>query len=121
MKIQSYITPKHLVLLSFTPIFVKGFEYLLIGNTHPLLVATIIGLPLAVLIWFKQSIWALKIWSVLLIGYGTIRLLLSTTLLFVNKGVEAAIQDQLTPSYFIWTISFLALGIFLYRRRRQLV
>ncbi|NER13618.1 hypothetical protein GWK08_09230 [Leptobacterium flavescens] len=112
----------YLLYISFIPIVINGFIYLIIGSFFPLLVALILTLTLMYSVNdnLKWKFRAVKYWGILLLLYSLLRICLSVLILIDGSGVEAYIKDQLNSWFHIQTLFFLICGWVLVKKRRML-
>ena len=119
-KIKSYTTYEQLLLLSFILILIKGFTYLFLGVYYPLLIALLLLLPF-LYTYFKRGFKfqrAIKYWSILVICYGMVRILLHIITRFNSDGVPSGAYYQFTIWYGIKSILYVTLGVVLLRKRK---
>ena len=111
-----------LLIISVILILIKSFEYLLIGIIYPLLISIIILSPFIYHCFKKHSNLQkiIKYWSFFIIAYGIIRLLLNGLIYIDSRGIPSGIYYQFTFWYAVKTISYVALGIVLLLKRKQI-
>ncbi len=110
------------ILLTLGFFLIKGISYAFIGSYVPLLV--IIAILLMIGIGFSKSKKAFFIvigfWSILIILWALVRLLLSMVNLFVKPIPESHVNEQLGIVGIILSATFLFAGFYLWRFRRVL-
>lgn len=110
---------KMLYLLSFLPLAIQGMTHILIGNIYPLGIGLLL---IGFLIYLSKTnpSKAIKIWSILLIGFGTVRVALHLLMYIDAGGVPSAIYYQFNFWYGLKSMLYIILGIFLYRKRKDI-
>jgi len=109
--------------LSITMIFFicKGILYAWIGSFVPLLI--ILSILSLILFSLKRSNKAFQrsigLWSLLIIFWSTLRLLLSAINEFVKPIPEGHIDGQLGPMSILLSIAFLLAGIYIWKNRKS--
>ena len=110
-----------ILLFSFIPIIVQVIPYLFIGNAYPLLLAMVLASPFFYFVKKKKNLpKAIKYWSLLIICYGTVRLLLHLLCYIEPKGIPSGVYYQFTFWYAIKSIFYVLLGSCLFVKRRQI-
>ena len=110
-----------LLLLSMLLLLIKGLVYIFIGVIYPLGIGLLLLLPLlyGYLKGGKKFQKAVKYWSVLVICYGLIRILLNVFIYVDDSGVPSGAYYQFTVWYGLKSISYVILGIYLLVQRKQ--
>ena len=111
------------LILSITLLFFvyKGVHYALIGSYVPLLFIIIILCLLMVGLNKSPNVfkWSVGSWSVLIILWATVRLLLSMANLFVKPVPEGHVDGQLGLASILLSVAFLIAGIYLWQKRKS--
>ena len=110
-----------LLILSILLLLIKGLTYIFIGIIYPLGIGLLLLLPLlyGYLKGGKKLQKAVKYWSILVICYGLIRILLNIFIHVDGGGVPSGAFYQFTIWYGLKSISYAILGIYLLVQRRQ--
>ncbi len=110
-----------LLLLSMLLLLIKGLVYIFIGVIYPLGIGLLLLLPLlyGYLKGGEKFQKAVKYWSVLVICYGLIRILLNVFIYVDDSGVPSGAYYQFTVWYGLKSISYVILGIYLLVQRKQ--
>ncbi len=110
-----------LLFLSFIPFTVQVVTYLFIGNIYPLLLAMVLVTPFVYFLKKKSNTpKAVKYWSLLIICYGTVRLLLHLLCHLDSSGIPSGVYYQFTIWYAIKSVLYIILGWFLFTKRKYL-
>ncbi len=108
-----------LFILSFIPLLVQGIIYINIGNIYPLSIGfLLIGFLLYYL--KRNTSKAIKTWSILLICFGFVRILLHALMHIDSGGIPSAIYYQFNFWYGLKSVLYVVLGGFLYRKRKHI-
>ncbi len=121
-KIKSYNTYELLLVLSFILILIKGLEYLFIGIIYPLLISILLLFPF-VYRYFKPQFnfrKTIKYWSVLVLSYGLIRVLLHLIISINSDGVPSGAYYQFTLWYGLKSVFYVLVGIVLFLKRKHI-
>lgn len=119
-KIKSFSLHETLLVLSFVLIIIKSIEYLFIGVFYPLLISLLLLSPF-IYCFFKEKCNLRKIikyWSILIICYGTIRVLLHVLTFIDSGGIPSSAYYQFTLWYGIKSILYISLGVILLLKRK---
>lgn len=112
-----------LLIVSFIPSIIKSITYLLVGILYPLLILTLLTSPF-LYIYLKRKNYTsklIKYWSILLIGYGLLRIVLYTLILIKPSGVPSGAFYQFTFWYTFKSVFYILLGICLLSKRKLIV
>jgi hypothetical protein len=111
----------YILYLSFLPLLTKGVTYLLLGSWHFIILSLIIIASILYNIHISKSKSSkiIKVWSLLLIGYGVIRLLLASINLFIDS-IESTIVYQLTLWYHFQSMLYILFGVVLFTKRLKI-
>ena len=111
-----------LLILSMLLLLIKGLVYIFIGVIYPLGIGLLLLLPLlyGYLKGGKKIQKAVKYWSVLVICYGLIRILLNAFIYVDDSGVPSGAYYQFTVWYGLKSISYVILGIYLFIQRKEI-
>ena len=111
-----------LLVLSFILILIKGFEYVFIGILYPLVISIILLSPFIYCYFKKQCNLSkiIKYWSILILCYGVVRILLNTIISIDSSGVPSEAYYQFTLKYSIISILYVVLGVTLFRKRKHI-
>ncbi len=111
-----------LLIVSFIPIIIKSIEYLLAGIFYPFLIMIILTSPFLYLFKKKKNTPKLiKYWSILLIGYGLLRIVLHTLIITKPSGVPSGAFYQFTFWYTFKSVFYILFGISLFIKRKLIV
>lgn len=111
-----------LLVLSFILILIKDFEYVFIGILYPLVISAILLSPF-VYCYFKKRCTiskTIKYWSILILCYGLVRILLNTIIYIDSRGIPSEAYYQFTLKYSIISILYVVLGVTLFRKRKHI-
>lgn len=118
---KNRLSRKHTILvLSCLPVFIHTIQHLFAQSFFPFLILML----LAVLFAFLWSIKAvkvqtiLKLWGILLLGYGLMRFALVALVFIAESGVPSDIYYQLDAWYFIISIFTVSVGIWIINNRK---
>ncbi len=101
--------------------FRKGIQYTLLNSYIPLLVIIALSLFLWVSIYLLKGIrLAVKIWSVFLILWALIKLLLFVAMSFLDELSNSHIYHQFGIVELLSSILILCFGIYIFRKSRKL-
>lgn len=112
-----------LLIVSFIPSIIKSFEYLLAGILYPFLILLSLTSPF-LYVYLKQKNYTSKLvkyWSILLIGYGLLRILLHTLIIIKPSGVPSGAFYQFTFWYTTKSVLYVLFGICLFTKRNLIV
>ena len=111
-----------LLILSMLLLLIKGLVYIFIGVIYPLGIGLLLLLPLlyGYLKGGKKLQKAVKYWSVLVICYGLIRILLNVFIYADDSGVPSGAYYQFTVWYGLKSISYVILGVYLFIQRKEI-
>ena len=121
-KLKSYNTYELLLTLSLMLILIKGLTYLLIGIIYPLLISLALLSPF-IYCYFKKRCKlskTIKYWSILILCYGIVRILLNSIIYIDSSGVPSEAYYQFTLWYGIKSLLYIALGIVLLLKRKHI-
>jgi hypothetical protein len=107
----------YVLLVSFLPLLVKGMLHVQGGSYIPMLVINVLGLPILYGLYFAKP-WVtffIRAWSVWMMIYGIVRLLLQVLVKMAGSGVESGIANQVTFGYLCMSLAHIAVGWALYR------
>lgn len=107
----------YVLLVSFMPLLIKGMLHVQGGSYVPMIVINLLGLPIIYGLYFGKP-WVtffIRIWSVWLMLYGIVRVLLQVLLELAPVSIEANIANQITFGYLCMSLAHLAVGAVLYR------
>ncbi|MCC1483533.1 hypothetical protein [Winogradskyella immobilis] len=111
-----------LLILSFMLILIKGLEYVFIGILYPLVISAILLSPF-VYCYFKKRCTiskTIKYWSLLILCYGVVRILLNTIIYIDSRGIPSEAYYQFTLKYSIISILYVVIGVTLFRKRKHI-
>ena len=113
---------KILLVISYVPLVLQGVFYLWIGEVYPFM----IGLFLICTSYYfiahtSYRTRMIKVWSILLIGYGFIRAALHILMFVESSGVPSGIYYQFDFWFGVRSGLYILLGIYLLSFRRKLV
>ncbi|MAP54509.1 hypothetical protein [Altibacter sp.] len=111
-----------ILILSLAYFFYKGIWYLLLGSYVPFI---LIALILSLLVWSsRKSAKAFRIviatWSILVLLWSTVRLLLSLTHQFIKPVPEGHVAGQVGVLGTIHSLLFLLGAIYLWKYRKRI-
>lgn len=110
----------YVLILSFALIFIKGFEYLLIGVVYPIACVILLMIPF-IYCYFKKQCnipKIIKYWSILVLCYGLTRVLLHLFARVYSSGVPSGAYYQFTIWYGVKSILYIGLGVILLLKRK---
>ena len=121
-KLKSYNNYELVLLFSFLLILIKGFGYLFIGLVYPLLIAILLLTPFIYGYFrpqfnFRKTI---KYWSILVMCYGIIRILLNIMMYIDSSGVPSGAYYQFTIWYGLKSVLYVLLGLVLFLKRKSI-
>ncbi|AXT19632.1 hypothetical protein D7030_09800 [Flavobacteriaceae bacterium AU392] len=121
-KIKSFNEYEILLVLSFVLIIIKSMEYLFIGIFYPLIIIILLLSPFIYIAFGAKCNFqkALKYWSILIICYGTIRVLLHVLTFIESKGIPSAAYYQFTLWYGLKSMIYIVLGSVLLLKRKYI-
>ena len=102
-----------LLIISFLSFLVKGIDYLLLGRALPISVGLVFLIFLWLGIQFSQRLYKFAIftWSIVLIGWSLVRLLLSMVVHFTTGIDEVHVRSQFGFWGIATTLLFLVMGV----------
>jgi hypothetical protein len=103
--------------MSFMPLLIKGMLHVQGGSYVPMIVINLLGLPIIYGLYFGKP-WVtffIRVWSVWMMLYGIVRILLQVLLEVAPSGIEANIANQMTFGYVCMSLVHLTVGWALYR------
>ncbi len=109
------------LLVSFLPLLIHVIRHLMTYSYFPLLFTLLLVIVFTIL-WKLRIITSallVKIWSIVLIGYGIIRLVLSVLVLLTGNSVPSDVYFQIDIWYFSMSVFVLFSGIWIFRRKKS--
>ncbi len=111
------------LLFSFVPFMVKSVSYIEAGSYIPFLIMDLIGLPL-IYGFYHGKLWVigwLKIWAILMIIFGILRLGLAGLIKFGPASVEAQIVEQVNLGFVFLCLGYILAGFYIIRNRKRVL
>jgi len=120
MKIRNRLWFNYLLYFSFIPFLINGITYFAINIIYPFLFSLlVIGIIVFTLVNIpNKALKMIKIWSIMIISYAVIRILLFGSVLIEERVIPSGIFYQFTLLYHLKTIGFLILGYVCFSKRK---